>query len=319
MGIKGLLNLQRVSIPPVDFATALITTFYPGSSPTEVEELVTAKIENEIRSINHLRDVHSVSQPGLSLIRIRIDIDKADTAKVVNDLHQALQNVQGLPSEILNPPKLIHIDSSNETPIIHILVSGPDNKRLRDEISWNLKAKLEKISGVSEITMNNYKNREFLVLLSQKKMEKHYISSADVISTLEQKKMDVPAGYLESNTNRKLVRVLGKPRTIKDIENTIVRSNFSGQMIFIKDIAKVIDGSEKETQREYFYKSKNNEPYKLSPVTSLTITKTGDADIITLIANIKKFFKSLRRNWIRTIKFLLALTKEIIQRGVFPV
>ena len=169
MGIKGILNLQRESIPPVDFATALITTVYPGSSPTEVEELITTKIENEIRSVEHLKDVTSVSQPGLSLIIIRIDIDNADTTKVINELHQALQNVQGLPSEVLDPPKLVHIDASNENPMINLMVSGPDDNRLRDEISFNLKTRLEKIPGVSEIHMYNYKKREFLILLSQEK------------------------------------------------------------------------------------------------------------------------------------------------------
>ena len=90
-----------------------------------------------------------------------------------------------------------------EKPIINLLLSGSDNNRLRDEISWNLKTRLEKTYGVSEIQLNNYKKKEFLVLLSQEKMEKNYISSADVISALEQKKMDAPAGYLESNIKKK--------------------------------------------------------------------------------------------------------------------
>ena len=304
MGIRGLLNLKRESIPPVDFATAFITTAYPGSSPTEVEELITAKIEKEIRSVEHLKDVNSVSQPGLSLITIRMDIDNADTTKVVNELHQALQNVQGLPPEVLDPPKLIHIDSSNRRPIIDISVSGPDKKRLRDEISFNLKTRLEKIPGVSEINMYNYKKREFLVLLSPEKMGKRHISSADVTFALEQKKMDVPAGYLESNTKRNLVRVLGKPRTIKDLENIIVRSNFSGQKVFVKDIAKVKDGPEKETQREYFYKPENNKPYKLVPATSLSVMKTMKADTITVIANIKKNIEKFKQNSNKEYKIL---------------
>ena len=112
MGIKGLLNLQRESIPPVDFARAIITTVYPGSSPTEVEELITAKIENEIRAVDHLKDIYSISQPGLSFIKIRIDVDNTNTTEVINELHQALQNIQGLPPEVLDPPKLTHIDTS---------------------------------------------------------------------------------------------------------------------------------------------------------------------------------------------------------------
>lgn len=295
MGVKGFLNLKRESIPPVDFARAFITTIYPGSSPSEVEELITTKIENEIRSVEHLKDVNSVSQPGLSIITIRIDIDNADTTKVINELHQALQNVQGLPPEVLDPPKLTHINASSDRPILHLLISGPDNNRLRDQISWNLKTKLEKIPGISEITMGNYKKREFLILLSQEKMDQHYVSSADVVAALEQQKMDIPSGYLENNTQRNLVRVLAKPRMVQDLENIIIRSNFSGQKIFVKDIAEVIDSHEEETEKEYFYQSGKNKAYKLKPVTTLTIMKTVKADTVTLVSNIRKNLKKAKQ------------------------
>ncbi len=305
LGTRGLLDLKRESIPLVDFARVVITTVYPGSSSAEVEELVTAKIEDEIRSVDHLKDVHSISQPGLSLISIRIDIDNADTTKVVNKMHQTLQNVQGLPPEILDPPKLVHIESNNEKPVINLMISGPDNNRQRDKISWDLKTRLEKIPGVSDIVLSNYKKRELVVLLSQEKMERHYISSIDVLSALEQRKMDTPAGYLESNITRKLVRVPSKPRTVKDLENTIIRSNFSGRKIFLKDIAKVIDGHEKETEKEYFYKSKKEKSYSLSPVTSLSIMKTVKADTITLIENVKEAVEKFNRNLNKEYKALV--------------
>lgn len=288
--------MQRQAIPPVDFARATITTTYPGSSPTEVEELITTKIESEIRTVRHLKDINSVSKPGISIINIRIEIDQANTIEVINELHQALQNVQGLPPEVLNPPQLTHIDSSTRRPVINLLVTGPDHHRMRDQISWNLKTRLEKIPGVAEIELNNYKKREFLVLLSQEKMKKHYISATDIISALEQKKMDIPAGYLETQTSRTLVRVTGKIRTVEDMENTVIRSNFSGEKVFIKDIATVIDGYEKETQRKYFYKSDKNHNYHLTPTTSLSIMKTAKADILHVISHIQKTINQFSQN-----------------------
>ncbi|MCY4320947.1 MAG: efflux RND transporter permease subunit [Bdellovibrionaceae bacterium] len=301
MGTRGLLNLKRESIPPVDFARATITTIYPGSSSTEVDELITTKIEEEIRLVDHLKDVNSTSQPGLSQIVIRIDIDKTDSEKVINELNQALQNVQGLPQEVLNPPRLFHINANTDKSIVFLHLTGPDNNRKRDEIAWDLKTKLEGLRTVPEIRVGNYKKREFLVLLSQEKMDKHHISSADVILALNQKKYDFPAGYLENNTNRSLVRVLNKPRTVKELENTIIRSNFSGQKISIKDIAKVIDGTEKENEKEYFYSSKASENYKLKPVTSLEVLKTAEADTLKTISKVKKqvneFKKTLQNSY----------------------
>ena len=296
MGVRGILNLKRESIPPVDFARAIITTIYPGSSSTEVDELITTKIEDEIRLVEHLKDVNSVSQPGLSQIVIRIDIDKTDSEKVINELNQALQNAQGLPKEVLNPPRLLHINSNTENAVIFFHLTGPNNNRQRDKLAWSLKTKLENLPGVSEIRLGNYKKREFLVLLSQEKMNQYHISSADIISALNQKKYDSPAGYLESNTNRNLVRILNKPRTVKELENTIIRSNFSGQKILVKDIAEVIDGAEKETAKEYFYSSENNRNFKLKPVTTLEVLKTASSDTLKTLTKVKKQVNNFKTN-----------------------
>lgn len=305
MGIKGLINLQRQTIPPVDFARAIITTLYPGSSPKEVEELITRKIEEEIRSVDHLRDMNSISKPGISQIHIRIDIDRGETIDVINELHQSLQNVQGLPGEVLDPPNLIHADSSSERSIMNLLVAGLDKKRLRDKISWDLKTNLERNSGVSSIEMHNYKKREFLVLVSPKKMEKYHISSMDIISALEQKKMDMPSGYLENKIQRSLVRVISDIKTIEGIENIVVRSNFSGNKVFIKDVAKVIDGYEKETQREYYYQGSKKQEYSLTPVTSLNVKKKQQSDVITVTSAIHKVIKKFKRNLMKGYKIFI--------------
>ena len=296
MGVRGIWNLQRESIPPVDFARAVITTVYPGSSSSEVEELITSKIENEIRSVNHLKDVHSESQPGLSQIRIRIDINTTDTAKVINELHKNLQNVQDLPPEVLNPPRLTHIDTSKTKAIMNLYVVGPDNQRQRDQISFHLKTQLERLTGIFAIQLPNYRKRELLVLLSQEKMDKHYISSADLISALSQNTMDVPAGYLEAPTTQNLVRTFSKIRTVRDLEETIVRSNFSGQKVSVKDVAQVIDGSEKETRKGYFHQPGKTKGHSLNPATSLNIMKTPQADTLTLISHIQKSLEKFKHN-----------------------
>ena len=305
LGTKGIFSLKRESIPPVDFAKVIISTVYPGSSSVEVEELITNKIEDEIRSIDHLKDINSHSQPGFSSINIRINMNNVDTLKVVNELHQSLQNVQGLPPEVLDPPRLKHLKAHKTKPVITLHVSGPDNNRLRDKITFDLKTNIEKLPDVSEVTMNNYKKREFLVLLSPEKMDKYYISSRDVIAALNQKQSDVPAGYLESPEKRTLVHVLSKSRTTKDIENTVIRSNFSGKKILIKDIAKVEDSFEKENTKEYFYQSENSKSYKLIPDTSLTIMKTADADNIKLASSIKKIIKEFKKKLNSEYKILV--------------
>ena len=119
-------------------------------------------------------------------------------------------------------------------------------------------------------------------------MDQYYISSSDVILSLNQQKMDVPAGYLESDQTRHLTRLIGNFRSIEELENIIVRSNFSGKKIRIKDIAVVKDGSEKEIEKEYIYSSHSGKDFKLHPSVSISVFKTLKADIINLAENVNK-------------------------------
>ena len=288
MGIKGLASLQREAIPPVDFATALIVTVYPGSSAKEVEELITKKIEDEIRSVSYLKDIHSVSKPGLSEITIRIDIDNIDTQKVINELSQTLQNVRGLPPEVLDPPRLIHVDAARDQPVLNLYVSGSSENRQKDKQAWELKTKIENLEDVLNVHLSNYKKREFVISLSTEKMDRWYISSNDVIQALQKQKKDFPAGYLESDTSRNLTRLIGSFRSVEELENIVVRSNFSGQSLKIKDIAEVKDHFEKEQGRGYVYSSQSGESFYLQPSVTLSVLKNLNADIITLVEKISR-------------------------------
>jgi len=108
-GIGALFFLVRKSFPPVDFAKVTITTIYPGSSSSEVEEKITIPIENQLRNIEGVKDIKSTSQNERSKIEVRIDIDDPDvvTKDVVTEIQRAVDRVQNLPPDILErPPNL---------------------------------------------------------------------------------------------------------------------------------------------------------------------------------------------------------------------
>ena len=211
---------------------------------------------------------------------------------MINKLSQKLQNVQGLPPEVLNPPRLMHYDSATENPIIIFYITGPNKGRTKEQLRFQLEHRLEQVPGVLQVNKPGYQKKELSIFLSKEKMEKHYISSIDVILALEQYTSDIPAGYLESPNTQHLVRALGKTRTAENIKNVVIRSNFSGQKVLIKDVAQVIDGAEKQTFREYFV----TQPNEFNPSTSLEVRKSKITDTISLIAALNTSLKEFKKN-----------------------
>ena len=82
LGYYAINNIKSETRPPVDFATAVILTNYPGASAMDIETKITKPIEDEIRTVSGIKDVRSVSQPGFSRIFVRADIDNVELHEI---------------------------------------------------------------------------------------------------------------------------------------------------------------------------------------------------------------------------------------------
>lgn len=269
-GLLGLSNVRRESRPPVDFARATISTIYPGASPEEVEELVTIKIEDQIREVEGIKDVQSVSQANRSTINVRVDMDNVDTRVVMDDLQRAVQRVNDIPPEVLDPP-LFSEANAKEIPIIQMALIGSNKDRQRDLLADRLKNQLEDSKGVAEARLSGFRKREFQILLNPKALSRNYIGISEVTQAVKERVPNIPAGYLKVPGDQKMVRVTGQIDNAKDLGDIIVRSNFTGQKVRIRDVGDVRDGEE--------------DPDSLvrvngKPATLLTVTKKAEADAI---------------------------------------
>ena len=243
LGVLGLLGLRREARPPVDFARVQIVTALMGASPEDMEELITNKIERELKNISGIKDSSSVSSPGFSRIYLRLDLDNVDTQKTLDEIYRAVQNVPDLPTDLLESPRVIH-EKAQEIPILTVAVIGPNRERKRNRRAWELKSRLENLPNVSRVVLEGFRNREFQVLLDPQKMGAQSISLGEVVRAVRKRSQNVSAGTLRSEKENSFVKLRAKLLRAGPLKDVVVRSNFSGQKILIKDIAKVRDGEE---------------------------------------------------------------------------
>ncbi len=276
-GILALLVIRRETLPPVDFATVTIRTLYPGASSEEVEIKVTDPIEDELRTVDGLKDVRSISQPGLSQIIVRIDIDRRDTEKIVADVQQAVDRVTQLPPEVRNPPAVTEL-KADMIPIVELAVVGPNTGRERDALADQLRLELEDVPGVADVTLTGYREREYQVRLDQKKMAAFQVGIDEVTQAVAAQNQNIPAGYIRTPDRRYLVRILGQARGAAELENIPVRAADTGSVILVKDVGTAVEVPER--------------PEVLARVdgaeaTRTTVTKKSSADAIRTLKRAK--------------------------------
>jgi len=293
MGVQGLKGMNAESYPTVDFAQAIVTTVYRGASAEDIEAKITKPIEDEIRGVIGLKDVKSVSQPGISTIYIRVDIDNADVVKAMNDLQKAVDRAQGLPTDLEEKPTFTEV-KSEEFPVYEVAVTGPNDKRQRDLIADLLKEEMEDNSAVKEARLTGYSNRRFIVHLDQKKLDFYHIGTNEVLGKIQARNLNIPGGELQKNESQTLIRLEGKVQNTSDIEDIIIRTNFNGKKIQVKDVAQVEDGAEEINTLAQ---------YAGQPATLVIANKKGGTDTLQMVRDLKAKVENFRKRYGETHQF----------------
>ncbi|MCK5072703.1 MAG: efflux RND transporter permease subunit [Bacteriovoracaceae bacterium] len=294
-GIQGIIRMNAESFPAVDFAMATIETFYSGASAVDIEAKITKPIEDEIKSVSGVKDIRSISQPGRSFIFVRADIDNVNVEQVMNDLQKAVDRVSNLPKDLENAPKFSEL-KSEEFPVMQIAVLGSNKNRFRDLVSDELKTEIEDNKNVLKVDLMGHRKRQFVIHLDKKKMELFHIGVSEVISKIKLRNINVPGGSLKDAVIQKLVRIEGKIKNKNELDNILIRSNFSGRQIFLKDIALVEDGME-----DGLVLSR----YNGKPATMAIVTKKAGVDTIDLAKNVEKKLNIFKKKYNDKLKFVV--------------
>jgi multidrug efflux pump subunit AcrB len=293
-GLQGLKKMNSESFPAVDFAQAFVTTRYDGASAEDVETKITKPIEDEIRTVAGLKDVRSTSQAGQSTIYVRADMDNVkDVDQVMADLQRAIDRVSGLPSDLQEAPKYLEL-KSEEFPVIEVAITGANNNRYRDLVADSLKEEFEDNKMVKEARLVGFSQRRFQIRLDFEKLYTHHIGVNEVLAQISKRNINIPGGSLKGDKTQNLVRLEGKIKDISELGNILIRSNFSGQKVYLKDIALIEDGEEDVKIRTR---------YNGDESTLIIVSKKAGADTIAMVKDLNKTLLNFKKRHQDKLKF----------------
>jgi multidrug efflux pump subunit AcrB len=279
-GIYVGLTINREAFPNIDFDIVLITTVFPGASPEEVEKLITNPIEDQLKSVEGIKEIRSSSIENRSGITVIIDPDTKNPRKVVEDIRSAVDRVTDLPADV-DKPLVLEITSSL-TPVIEVSLFADENKidyRTLREQAEILENALKQIDGVARIDRRGWLNREYIVKLDPIKIKNNYVGIEQILAGLKQRNINFPGGEVIINGASQVLRTVGELLEPKDVENFFIRSNELGQGIRIRDVGKVVDGFEEPL---YIYRTNG----KIA--INLIVLKKEKGDIIRVVEEVKK-------------------------------
>lgn len=275
-GVITVMNLNRDAFPNFSFDIVTIRTAYPGATPEEVEKLITQEIEEELRSVNDLEEVNSVSAEGYSLVVVKIDPDARDKKRVVTEIQQAVDRVTDFPPDLEEKPVTEEI-RTQDSPIIEVALSGDLSRKELQTLAEELEKQIEDLNEVSSISKRGWQDEQIWVELDPKKLETYRISIDEVVQAIRLRNINVPGGTLDTGQEEFLIRTNAEFLTPDEVNEIIVRSNEVGKLLHIKNIGQA---------RWSFEDASTLLRVDGNPAVSLVVIKKANADAITLVEEV---------------------------------
>ncbi|HEX7898612.1 MAG TPA: efflux RND transporter permease subunit [Planctomycetota bacterium] len=241
--VFGGICFSRLGIsqmPDVDFPQVQVGLTLEGASPEIIESDVIDPIEDEIMSVEGIREVKATALQGRGSISIEFNLDKDIDVAVQEIQTKIAQAGNKLPRE-LDPP-IVSKQNADDQTFMWVAVSGHlPIQQLVLYAKDHLKDKLQTVPGVGEVVMGGYIDRNMRIWLKLQELEARELSVDDVIAALGREHVEVPAGRIESGTREMNVRAIGEAPSAEEFRKITV-AHRNGAPVFLDEVATIEDG-----------------------------------------------------------------------------
>lgn len=286
-GLIAYVNMGKLEDAPFTIKQAVVTTPYPGASPSEVQEQVTDILEESIQSLGEVYYLKTENRAGLSKITVYVKKEiRADAMQQLWDkLRRKVNDVQSkLPAGA--GPSVVNDDFGDVLGVFYSIYSDSRTNRELEEQATRLKKELLKVPDVARVELFGVQTPTVDVTLSPTVMARSGITVADVAQAFDKQNAIVDAGGIETATNRLRVDPSGSFTSLEEIQElTVVSAN--GEYFRLGDIARITESY--QTPARAFMRVDN------IPAVGIAISTVSDGNVVDMARLVKECIDSFRR------------------------
>jgi multidrug efflux pump len=236
LGVSSYIALPREAFPDIPVPHILISTFYEGVAPEDLESSVTMKIEKELTGIRGVKQVTSSSAEGMSMIDVEFTPD-VRTEVALQRVRDRVDLAKGeLPQDAEDPVvKEINIA---EMPIIYISISGDVSPIQLKEIADELQDALETLPGILKVNVMGALEPEIRMEFDPERLAMYNLVLPEIMSLIPTENVNISAGGLETPGTKFNVRVPAEFVAPEEVGHLLIATR-NGRPIYLADVADV--------------------------------------------------------------------------------
>ncbi|MBZ0268039.1 efflux RND transporter permease subunit [bacterium] len=240
MGAVSYLQLPRESSPDVKIPFVMVYAPYYGSSPEEMEKLVTRKLETQLKGLADMKEMTSESSEGVSTVVMEFtpDVVMSDALQSVRDAVELAK--PELPDDV-KEDLIVKELSADDWPIMQVVLSGKYDPALLKHTAEDLQEAIEQLSGVLSANLSGGIEREVRVDVDPDRLMFYGLGLPDLLDAIALENVTIPGGGLKLGTYDYQVRVPGEFQSTEEIEGIVVNHG-AATPVYVRDVARVSFG-----------------------------------------------------------------------------
>ncbi len=279
MGLLSVNNRIPLEIfPDVSLNTVSIQVQLRGSTPQEVEQGITIRIEEAVQDLEGIERITSRSQEGVAEIRLEV-AHAVDERDLLADVKTRIDALNTLPEEAEKP--VIQLRERRRE-VITVAVSSRYGERETRQIADQIRDQLLTLPAITRVELDAAANYEIAIEIPNDNLVKFDLSLDQVATAIRNSSLDLSAGNLKHVGGEIFLRSTGQAYAKGDFENIIVKQGQGGALIRLKDIASIEDG---------FEESRAIMRFNGQPAIFLQVYQLGDQNAIEISHQVKTFLQ----------------------------
>jgi len=268
-GGVSLVTMKKSFFPDLSARMIYVTVFYPGASPTEMEEGITSRIEESIRGLVGIKEITSTSSEN----SCRVDIETTGDYNIDETLMDVKNAVDGISSFPTAAERPIVYKQRNTSGAVFMSITGDVDLLALKEHAQRVEEDLLNSGVISQVQVFGFPQLEISVEAREEELLRYGVTFEQLAGAIQANNQDISGGQIRSEKEEILVRLRSRSANPDEIGNIILRGNENGSFIRIRDVARV---------KKQFSETPNRTFQKGKPVISLLVNKLSEEDLVEI-------------------------------------
>src|SRR6056297_3220978 len=293
----GYQQLPVREFPDIDFPIVNVSVVLPGADPEVIETEVLEPLEEQLNTIEGVKTITSTAREEVGSVTVEFELYR-DIDVAAQDVRDRVSRARPEMADDVEEPIVRKIDPDAQA-VLWFALQGDerwDTVRLTRFAEDQVKEPLEGLQGVGQVQIGGERRYAVRIRLNPEKLAAHGVTVPQVVETIRQENVDIPAGRITSEQREFLIKTEGQFAAAAPFNDLIVAWR-GGVPVRLGDVGQAVDGVENERTAARFMGE---------PSVGIGVVKQSDANMVALVDRVRARMAELAEDFPPGIRYTVA-------------